>query len=118
MKARRVRGDMLDGFESGFFRLLQVATPCGLLGASEIQGFPREFARFMDGPDLQDIRRGQHGICIESGESRAMGAHIERKTLSVPITLQVAQQLHKSLWTRGRSEERRVGKECRCRLWR
>src|SRR5947199_255694 len=63
----------------GFFRLLQVATPCGLLGASEIQGFPREFARFMDGPDLQDIRRGQHGICIESGESHAMGAHIERK---------------------------------------
>src|SRR5437879_7316693 len=101
MKARRVRGDMLDGFESGFFRLLQVATPCGLLGASEIQGFPREFARFMDGPDLQDIRRGQHGINMEFVLSlgKVMQWGHTSSTLNVPITLQVAQQLYK------RSEE-------------
>src|SRR6266436_2645496 len=100
MKTRGVRGDMLDGFEGGFFCLLQVTEPCRLLGTSEIPGLPRKFALLMEGPDFHDIRGSQHGICSEHGESHAMGAHIERETLNVPITPQVAQHLHKFLRTR------------------
>src|SRR5260221_11708283 len=101
MKARGIRSDMLDGFESDLFRFLKVTAPCSRLGASEIHRLPRKLARLVDGPDLQDICRSQQGICIQYGESHAMGTHIEGKTLNVPTAPQVAQHLNKFLRSRG-----------------
>src|SRR5215469_5818912 len=99
MEARGFHGDMLNGLEDGFPRLLKVTARYGFVGTSEIQGLAGKFARLMDGPEFHDILRRRHGTYVQKRESHAVGTHIERKALKSPGTHEDAQHAHKFLRT-------------------